>query len=154
LAGAGVGIHGWRAVETVARDAASGTLKGMSSPPDCLRCGVCCFSKLETYVRVSGDDWTRLGAEAERVAQFIGNRAYMRMEAGKCAALAVRATADGAAGGREFFCTIYERRPQVCRDLARGSPQCEGEIALKGGRPGATVVTSETLTRCVTKKPI
>lgn len=117
----------------------------MLPPPDCLRCGVCCFSELEKYVRVSGDDWSRLGAEAERVAQFIGNRAYMRIEAGKCAALAVRVKADGAEGAKEFFCTIYDRRPRVCRDLERGSPQCEGEIALKGARPGATVSPSEPL---------
>lgn len=106
---------------------------------DCLRCGVCCHSNLDTYVRVSGDDWERLGAEAERVAHFIGNRAFMRMKAGAaggagyCAALEVREKAEGA-GGREFFCTVYERRPQVCRDLARGSPECEGELAAKAER--------------------
>lgn len=104
----------------------------------CLRCGVCCFSRLETYVQVSGDDWSRLGEDAERLAHFIGHRAYMRMADGRCAALETRTAegVDGAAGAREFFCTIYERRPQVCRDLARGSPECAGEIALKGGRPG------------------
>jgi uncharacterized protein len=36
-----------------------------------------------------------------------------------------------AAGEHDFFCTIYERRPQICRDLARGSPECEGERATK-----------------------
>ncbi len=83
-------------------------------------------------MRLSGDDWERLADDTERVAHFIGNRAYMRMsERGHCGALEVRATADGA---REFFCTIYERRPQVCRDLGRGSPECEGELALKAGR--------------------
>jgi hypothetical protein len=80
---------------------------------------------LETYVRVDGGDWSRLGPEAERLAHFIGNRAYMRMHAGRCAALDIRTSATGR---REFFCTIYPRRPQVCRDLARGSPACEGEL--------------------------
>ena len=107
----------------------------MSIPTiDCLRCGVCCHSNLDTYVRLTGDDWARLGADVERVAHFIGNRAYMRMKeggAGCCAALDVRTTADGV---REFFCTVYERRPQVCRDLARGSPECEGERATKAHR--------------------
>jgi uncharacterized protein len=98
-------------------------------PTDCRRCGVCCFSASPTYVRVTGDDWSRLGAEAERVAHFVENRAFMRMRDGHCAALEVRRGADGAA---DFFCTIYERRPQTCRDLARGSPQCLGEIATKG----------------------
>lgn len=83
-------------------------------------------------MRVTGADWERLGADAERVAHFIGHRAFMRMDArGHCAALDVRAAADGA---REFFCTIYEKRPQVCRDLARGSPECAGEIFAKGAR--------------------
>ena len=104
-----------------------------SAPPPagCLTCGACCFSLLPTYVRVSGEDWTRLGAEAESVAQFIGHRAYMRMQEGHCAALALRRGADG---GREFFCTVYDQRPQVCRDLARGSPACLGELTVKHSR--------------------
>lgn len=100
----------------------------MSTPADCLRCGVCCFSKLDAYARVTGDDWARLGADAERLAHFIGHRAYMRMSDGHCAALRVRGTPRE---GTEFFCTVYENRPQVCRDLARGSPECEGELATK-----------------------
>jgi Fe-S-cluster containining protein len=108
----------------------------MFPPPDCQRCGVCCFSKLETYVRVTGDDWSRLGGDAERVAHFIGYRAYMRMEQGHCAALAVREDGEGR---REFFCTVYALRPQTCRDLERGSPECAGEIELKGDRPGIEV---------------
>ena len=99
--------------------------------PECLACGVCCHSQLETYVRVSGEDWARLGAAADQHAHFVGHRAYLRMQSGRCAALAVR---PNAAGAREFFCTIYERRPQVCRDLARGSPECEGELAAKAER--------------------
>ena len=84
-------------------------------------------------MRVSGDDWTRLGDAAERVAHFVGNRAYMRMSDGHCAALERRHAEDGAA---EFFCAIYERRPQICRDLARGSPECDGERAMKGAGVG------------------
>ena len=80
-------------------------------------------------MRVTGADWERLGVDAERVAHFIGHRAYMRMsERGHCAALNVRATADGV---REFYCTVYEKRPQVCRDLGRGSPECEAELLRK-----------------------
>ena len=29
---------------------------------------------------------------------------------------------------------VYAQRPQVCRDLARGSPECLGELAAKRGR--------------------
>lgn len=86
---------------------------------------------LPTYVRVTGDDWVRLGGEAERVAHFIGHRAYMRMEHGRCAALAIH-TDEG--GDTEYFCTVYAQRPQVCRDLARGSPQCRAEWEQKNGR--------------------
>lgn len=85
-------------------------------------------------MRVSGEDWSRLGTDAERLAQFVGHRAFLRMTEGRCAALEVRATGEGA---REYYCTIYERRPQVCRDLARGSPECEAERTLKGSRPEA-----------------
>jgi Fe-S-cluster containining protein len=106
---------------------------GMSNPPpDCLRCGVCCFSPAERFVRVTGSDWARLGESAEQVAHFIGrgNEAYMKMTDGHCAALEVR-RGPGANGEAEYFCTIYDRRPQICRDLARGSPECAGERALK-----------------------
>lgn len=105
-----------------------------SSPPvlptDCQQCAACCFSRLETYVRVTGDDYERLGQSADEIVHFIGNRAYLRMVGGKCIALAV----DGESRAR---CTVYERRPGVCRDLERGSRECEGEIVTKWERsPG------------------
>lgn len=80
------------------------------------------------FVRVSGDDWTRLGDRADALAHFIGNRAFMRMRDGHCVALEVQPAQDGAP---DYFCTIYERRPQICRDLARGSGECEAERELK-----------------------
>ena len=114
------------------------SVQAVSTPPmDCLRCGVCCFSPSDRFVRVTGEDWTRLGEDAERVAHFAGrgNEAFMRMTDGHCAALELRRVAAGAGKSvevsTEFFCTIYERRPQICRDLARGSPECAGERAIK-----------------------
>jgi len=100
----------------------------MDVPADCQRCGACCFSAGPHFVRVTGADWARLGADAERLAHFAGrgHEAFMRMRDGHCAALDVRS-------GGEFFCTIYERRPQTCRDLGRGSPECRGELAMKKG---------------------
>lgn len=47
----------------------------------------------------------------------------MRMENGHCAALV--ATPDGVA------CSIYEVRPEICRTLERGSPECAGELETK-----------------------
>jgi len=106
----------------------------MSAPGSCQRCGVCCFSPSQKYVRVTGDDWARFGPDADHWAHFIGHRAYLRMEAGHCLALAERSAADGS---RAFFCTNYNHRPQVCRDLQRGSPECAGELFTKGGPVGA-----------------
>jgi hypothetical protein len=60
----------------------------------------------------------------------------------KCIAL----TVDRETG--TFACSIYETRPQVCRDLARGSGACRGEIATKGDRPKrALVVLRASLSR-------
>lgn len=97
-------------------------------PVDCLRCGTCCFSDLPTYVRVTGDDHERLGDAADSLVHFEGNRAYMRMEDGHCAAL-------GIAPNGEYACRIYPLRPQTCRDLEQGSGACEGELETKRERP-------------------
>ena len=105
-------------------------------PADCRRCGVCCFSDSAEYVWVRGDDWSRLGAEADRLAHFVRNRAFMRMKDGHCAALEVR---HDAAGRPEFFCTIYEHRPEICRDLGRGSPECLGDLETKAAAVAAAL---------------
>lgn len=97
--------------------------------PECLICGVCCFSRLDTFVRVTGDDHTRLGDRAEDLVRFDGHRAYMRMIDGHCAALRVEK------GSGQLVCSAYDTRPQTCRDLARGSAACLGEIATKRERP-------------------
>ncbi|MES2695436.1 MAG: YkgJ family cysteine cluster protein [Verrucomicrobiota bacterium] len=110
-----------------------------AAPSDCRRCGACCFSPSALHVRVTGDDWARLGDRVEEAAHFVGNRAFMRRVDGHCAALAVR---EDGCGGADFFCTVYESRPQICRDLERGSPQCAGEIVMKvpqSGPPPAPV---------------
>jgi Fe-S-cluster containining protein len=52
----------------------------------------------------------------------------------KCIALAIDATTGS------FACSIYETRPQVCRDLERASSACRGEIANKGDRPKRALV--------------
>lgn len=92
-------------------------------------CGACCFSELSNYVRVTGDDHERLGDEAERLVHFEGTRAYMNMSDGHCAALEV----DLRSG--ELRCDCYAKRPQICRDLERGSGQCLAERDAKAERP-------------------
>jgi hypothetical protein len=110
----------------------------VNPPADCRHCGVCCFSNSPTYVRVTGEDWTRLGDDAPGLAQFIGHRAYLRMSEGHCAALEIR---NGPAGP-DFFCTVYDRRPQVCRDLERGSPECFGERDTKAAAVAASTLSA------------
>lgn len=104
-----------------------------AAPPPCLECGACCFSNLETAVRVTGDDHERLGAAAEHLVHFVGNRAYMRVADGRCAALRVEPS------GR-FVCTVYEVRPEVCRALDRGSAHCSAERHAKAERAAAHLV--------------
>lgn len=82
-------------------------------------------------MRVTGDDWARLGPEAGERAHFIGHRAFMRMRDGHCAALEIRRRPNGTS---DFYCTLYDRRPQVCRTLERGSPECWGELDAKSVR--------------------
>lgn len=97
--------------------------------PSCTSCGACCFSYNERYLRVAGYDYERLGEEAEHLTQFIENRAYMRLQDGHCIALRIEPDT------REFLCSIYERRPDVCRWLEWGSGNCRAERNEKAERP-------------------
>ncbi len=101
----------------------------MTALPECLDCGTCCFSRLETYVRVSGDDYARLGDGAGELVRFDENRAYMRMIDGHCGALEVDARSS------RLVCGTYATRPDACRELVRGSGACLGEIDTKHERP-------------------
>ncbi len=103
----------------------------MEIPENCLNCGVCCFAKSGTYVRVSESDWERLGEDVEHWARRVGGQGYMRMEDGHCLALLITARRGEAP---VFFCAVYDKRPQVCRDLARGKAACKHELHAKGAR--------------------
>lgn len=92
--------------------------------PECTACGICCAATTPRHARVTGDDWSRLGDDAERCTEWIANQAFMRIEGGRCVALAL--TPEG-----RFACAIYDRRPAVCRELEPGSPACEAEIVRK-----------------------
>lgn len=108
--------------------------------PDCTRCAACCFSDSPRHARVTGDDHRRLGEEAEQLVAWIGNAAFMRLERvtgtpmHKCIALAIDATSGS------FACSIYETRPEVCRDLERGSSACRGELSTKADRPKRALI--------------
>lgn len=86
---------------------------------------------------MTGDDYERLGEDAERLVTWIGNEAFMTLSEDAprhCAALEL----DSVAG--TFLCSVYETRPQVCRDLERGGPACLGELEAKRGRPAQALV--------------
>ena len=97
--------------------------------PACLGCGACCFSQLPNYVRITGADHALLGTRVDELTHFDGNRCYMNMHEGHCAALVIELTT------RRFVCSIYESRPTTCRDLERGSAACQAEAYQKGERP-------------------
>ena len=97
--------------------------------PECTSCGTCCFANLPEYIRVFGIDMDRMDERAASFTHFIGNRAYMRMEGGRCSALVIDPEK------RRFVCSIYEMRPDCCRALERGSGACRGEIHTKSERP-------------------
>lgn len=92
-------------------------------PGDCCDCGACCFSTSDTYVEVTADDRARLGKLEEGAVHWVDGMSYLRMEGGRCAQLQ---HADG-----EWICGIYPRRPEACRELARGSAACLAERSLK-----------------------
>jgi uncharacterized protein len=99
------------------------------SPPECLPCGRCCFSDEADYLGVYGADLARLTGEEEALLMRVGDRAFMRLEDGHCAAL--RVDVDRAL----WVCGIYARRPDVCRALERGSSSCKFEHDRKLDRP-------------------
>ena len=80
-------------------------------------------------MRVTGDDYARMGDRADSLVRFDGFRGYMRMADGHCAALVV----DDAS--RRWKCDAYAVRPHVCRDLARSSGECLAELDAKAERP-------------------
>lgn len=101
--------------------------------PECTACGACCFSTLPEYVRVFGCDWDRMDDRARGYAEFLGNRCYMRLDQGHCAALGI--DLGGPGGAPRFLCAIYEQRPDVCHSLERGSGACHADRHEKGERP-------------------
>ncbi len=99
------------------------------APADCCDCGRCCFSDATAYLPVFGFDLARMD---ERARGFTSNEAgqrFMRLEDGRCSALQLDVEQ------RRFTCRIYEARPDVCRQLERGSGACGEQWQDKAGRP-------------------
>jgi Fe-S-cluster containining protein len=83
---------------------------------DCLSCGACCYGP-EEYVAVSAVDLCRMTKKAaSRYVVTVGERKYMRMVHGHCAALHAR---QG-----HYSCRVYGMRPQPCKIVDAGSREC------------------------------
>jgi len=97
-----------------------------SDLPPCVECGACCNFEDPRYAMVLAEDSERLLPEDEALTHWTAGRCFMRVVDGHCAAL------------REIegmsWCTIYERRPQGCRDAARGGPDCRAGLARRAAR--------------------
>lgn len=89
--------------------------------PACTACGVCCFFDDPRYVMVFEDDEPRLGALAAEMTHYIAGRRFMKAVDGHCVALRRE--------GEHWLCSIYEQRPQLCRDFQRGIPTCRENVA-------------------------
>ena len=84
--------------------------------PACAGCGRCCHLTVELR---PGDE----AVPAEYQIWHDGVACMDQRGDGACVAL------DPAT----FLCTIYELRPQTCRDFTRGTERCRQAVA---GRPG------------------
>lgn len=84
------------------------------SPSPCQACGACCdFSP----------DWPRFSLESDATLALIpekfiaANLSGMRCAGNRCAALSGKV-------GEATACTIYDHRPEVCRDCQPGDAAC------------------------------
>ena len=83
---------------------------------DCLSCGACCFGPTD-YVAVSGPDRDRMGPQLSgRYTVRRGDRIWLKMVHGHCAALRAR---QG-----HYSCRMYAERPTVCHIVEQGSREC------------------------------
>lgn len=83
---------------------------------DCQRCGACCYGP-EHYVAVTETDTLGMGRQTRaRMLVRVGDRRYLKMLHGHCAALRAR---QG-----HYSCRIYAERPRPCHVVEAGSREC------------------------------
>lgn len=94
---------------------------------DCQVCGACCYGPTR-YVAVTETDLLGMG-RATRAKMVVrhGERRYLKMVNGHCAAL--RATPD------YYSCRMYAERPAPCRSVEAGSRECHDARARRGVGP-------------------
>lgn len=81
--------------------------------PDCAGCGACCHLVVELR---AGDS-----VPADLVVEHGGARCLDQRSDGACVAL----------DPVTRLCSIYDRRPQTCRDFQRGTPLCLTALARR-----------------------
>ncbi len=91
---------------------------------DCQTCGACCYGG-DAYVSVTGPDADRMsrGTRARMVVRH-GERRYLRMLNGHCAALRARRG--------HYACRIYDERPTPCQRVEVGSRECLSARVRRG----------------------
>jgi uncharacterized protein len=90
--------------------------------PQCLDCGACCHTHNPQLVELLGTDavevpaqYVEAGPEGTFHMQMVEDKAHDCLV---CSAL-----------GEKNACKIYARRPFLCREFERGSPECRQAIA-------------------------
>jgi hypothetical protein len=91
-------------------------------PVDCATCGACCR---EAYHSVTVSVRDPVVWKQPALVERHGHRFEILRDGDRCAALTDRRS-DGGRGPDEriFTCSIYEDRPQACRDFAAGGRHC------------------------------
>jgi hypothetical protein len=90
--------------------------------PDCTACGRCCSapSWVNSYL-------VKVGPDDDVPPQLMSGPAMlMRDVQGVCRCTALAGTLD-----EQVTCTIYERRPSVCRGYLRGGTDCLRRLVVK-----------------------
>ena len=85
--------------------------EGIPEQNPCLRCGACCVGWRASFYWAEGDDAVEGGVPARLTVRVdIFRRAMRRRRNRRCVALQ-------GTPGRRVACTIYDRRPSVCRNF-------------------------------------
>ena len=95
-------------------------------PGDCCKCGLCClpcYPEDESYVEVDEKDRSRLRpyerSHLEDCHSYWRIRTWPDREYGRrCYFL------RGELAGKKCECSLYDRRPELCRDFKRGGMEC------------------------------
>lgn len=102
--------------------------------PDCLTCGACCTFLFAVSVNMTDDVppemiWNITEDSGEVVVDC-----YLKRDAKTLFCTALKPTADG-----KMPCSIYEQRPQTCRNFEAGSDKCHALRRIYGFEPFLTV---------------